>query len=283
MRWARIPLVPAAWRTLRSVGIVELAARAGYASRGLVYLSIGFIALLRAGGVAPHAEGAVGAMRAWSQWPIGVFLLWIAGLGLCAFASWRFLQAFLDVEHLGVRFNAVATRLGKAISGLLYGYLGFTVLKLLDALREFRKSNEDAEMQASIEQVLALPFGRSLIITFGVLLFAVGLGNMLRAILDHFTKAIACHPSYQGPIGLLGRIGYFARGVAFLPAAGLITLAGYRSRPHHALSMGHSLDTLLSVPFGRALLIVQALGLAAFGVFGMAKALWRRVELDEDI
>src|ERR1700761_5006524 len=97
-RWTR-------WRLAISKRIernllVEAAARLGYASRGAVYLSIGVMALLAALRRAPHAAGAVDALRAWAQWPIGVLLLWVTGVGLCGFAFWRALQSMVDVERL---------------------------------------------------------------------------------------------------------------------------------------------------------------------------------------
>jgi hypothetical protein len=271
------------WRWVRRSGAVELAARAGYASRGAVYLSVAVMVVLKAAGLTPHAEGAVRALAAWAQWPVGVVLLWIIGVGLCGFAVWRALQSVADVEHLGLGAKALFTRTGKAVSGLLYGALGLTVLRLLDTLRDLRKSDADAETAASIQHTLALPFGRTLVIAFGALLLAVGAGNMVRAFVDHFTRALGSNPHWDRVIGGLARVGYFARGLAFLPPGAFIVLAGWRSRPHEALSIGHSLDTVLALPFGTALLAVEGLGLAAFGVFGLAKALCRRVELDDQV
>ena len=126
----------AVWRGLRGSGAVELAARVGYASRGAVYLSVGLMALLKALRLTPHAESAIDALQAWAQWPVGVVLLWITGVGLCGFALWRALQSLADVEHLGLGMKALITRVGKATSGLLYGTLGVTVLRLLDTLRD---------------------------------------------------------------------------------------------------------------------------------------------------
>ncbi len=262
--------------------MVELAARVGYASRGAVYLSVGLMALLKAWGLTPHAEGAVGALNAWAQWPAGVAMLWITGLGLCGFAIWRALQSLVDVEHLGFGLKALITRTGKAVSGVLYGALGITVLQLLDTLRDVRKGDDDADAVASVQHALTLPFGRTLVITVGALLLAVGLGNMIRAFLDHFTRTLQCQVRWQGLIGGLARIGYFARGVAFLPAGVFTVLAGWRSRPHEAVSLGHSLDTVMSLPFGNVVLSVQGLGLAAFGMFGLAKSALRRVELEDE-
>jgi hypothetical protein len=271
--------ITAAWHVLRSSGAVELAARCGYAARGAVYLSVGAMALLKALRLTPHAEGAVGALRAWGQWPVGVMLLWVTGIGLCGFALWRALQSVFDVEHLGAGPKALITRIGKGVSGILYGALGITVLNLLDTLRELRKGDDQSDTVASVQQVLTLPFGRTLVVTFGALLLIVGLGNMVRAFVGHFTDALQSHSRWDGVIGTTARIGYFARGAAFLPAGGFAMLAGWRSQPHTAVSIAKSLDLFQSLPFGTALLTVQAFGLAAFGVFGLAKALYRRVEL----
>ena len=72
--------------------LTQLACRFGYAARGFVYLSIGAIALFAALELAPEAEGSMGALRAWAQWPLGFVLLWVTGLGLYGFAGWRLLQ-----------------------------------------------------------------------------------------------------------------------------------------------------------------------------------------------
>src|SRR5690242_10700910 len=67
----------------------EYAARLGYMARGVVYLSVGAIALLAVAGAVPHTRDVGGALLAWAQWPAGVALLWLTGLGLYGFAGWR--------------------------------------------------------------------------------------------------------------------------------------------------------------------------------------------------
>jgi len=247
-----------------------------------VYLSVGAMAVLKALSLTPHAVGAIGALKAWAQWSPGVVLLWVAGIGLCCFAAWRALQSIFDVERLGTNLKGLLSRVGKAVSGLLYGALGVTVLNLLNTLRDLRHSDEQGETVASVSQALTLPFGRTLVITFGLLLLATGVGNMIRAFVDHFTGELNCAPKWRGLLGSAARIGYFARGVAFLPAGALAVMAGWYSQPHTAVSIGGSLEFFQSLPFGRWALALQGIGLAMFGVFGLVKALLRQVKLVSD-
>ena len=169
------------------------------------------------------------------------------------------------------------SRGGKAISGLLYGSLGITVLNLLDTLRDLHKGEDQAIAVASMQATLALPFGVTLVVLGGVLLFLTGVGNIVRAFVDDFTSSLACDPRWTGLINCLARTGYVARGVAFLPAGLLTALAGWHARADEAVSLGKSLDLFQTIPFGRTLLILQALGLASFGIFGLVKAVFRRV------
>jgi hypothetical protein len=265
----------------RRTGVIEGAARIGYFSRGAVYLSIGAMALLKAANLTPHAKGGIGALRAWAHWPLGVVLLWLIGLGLCGFAAWRALQSGLDIEDKGRGAKALAGRIGKAVSGLLYGVLGYEVLSLLDTFRDLPDGDDQAEAVASVHSLLVLPFGRTIVITAGALLLAAGVGNMVRACVDHFTQSLDCHPTWKRPIGWMARAGYFARGVAFLPAGYFTVVAGWDSQPHEAVGVGRALELILGLPFGRELLALQAVGLLAFGVFGVSKAVYRRVEAIE--
>ena len=111
----------ARFRTEPWSGAVELAARLGYVARGLVYLSVGLVALLAALGVTPHARSALGAVEALSGWTAGVALLWFIGLGLCGFALWRALQSFLDADGQG-----------KAASGLAAHFSAIEILSEKD-------------------------------------------------------------------------------------------------------------------------------------------------------
>jgi sulfite exporter TauE/SafE len=75
----------------------------------------------------------------------------------------------------------------------------------------------------------------------------------------------------------LGMVGTAARGVVFALAGVLVTEAAVTYQPSKAGGIDKALLTLRNQPFGGFLLILAALGLIIFGVYGLCEARWRRV------
>lgn len=260
---------------------LELACRAGYAARGAVYLSIGAIALLAALDRTPQSEGALGALEAWADWPLGGVLLWLIGLGLYAFAGWRALQAIFDADHQGHSLKAIGSRLGQAISGVVYASLGVSVFGLLDALEDLREVDDRAQTQGRIQEVLQMPGGELLILAAGLFVLSCGVGNIIQGLTKDHCKRLGCHGDVARWARPLGRVGYVARGIVFLPAGGLLALAALRARGGEAQGVGAALDMLERLPFGDWLLALTAAGLAAFGAFALVEARYRRIQVEE--
>lgn len=254
---------------------VEIACRVGFAARGITYLNIGLIALLAALRLAPRASGPVAAFEAWAQWPLGIALLWLTGLGLCAFAGWRALQAVFDVDRQGASLRALAARVGQAVSGLVYGGLALSVLKLIDALADVKAMDDQAATRLQIHTLLTMHRGALMVIAGGLFLLACGAGNIVQAVARDFCHRLACSEPFGRTAALLGRIGYAARGVVFLPAGSFMVLAGLHARSAEAKGTGAALDWLAAQPFGRPILAVTALGLMAFGAFALVEARFR--------
>lgn len=256
---------------------LEWAARLGYAARGAVYVSVGVIALMAAAGRTPRAVGPIGALEAWGEWPPGIALLWITGLGLYAFAGWRLLQAVFDADRRGLGPAALAGRVGKAVSGMIYAGLAISVFGLLDTMEDLREVDDQMQTQAAVQNALALPWGDGVVIAMGGLIAAAGVGNVIRAFAGHFTERLDCDEQAAGWTGILARVGYAGRGVAMIPAGLVTLLAGWHAKASEARGLGGALEMLKDQPFGELILAAIALGLVSFGVFGFVKAGLRRI------
>jgi hypothetical protein len=74
-------------------------ARIGFASIAIVYMTIGFLALLLAVGKGGQALDQRGAIDALEGLPGGTVLLAIIGCGMAGYALWRLLQGTMDLEE----------------------------------------------------------------------------------------------------------------------------------------------------------------------------------------
>ena len=75
----------------------------------------------------------------------------------------------------------------------------------------------------------------------------------------------------------LGQWGLAARGVTFGIMGGFFIYAGVSADPSEARGLGEVLMVVAQQPSGPWLLGVVALGLAAYGLFCLSQALYRRV------
>lgn len=255
--------------------LVETAARAGYLARGVVHVSVGAVALLAALDLTPRAEGVLGALEAWRQWPAGLALLWLTGFGLYAFAGWRALQALFDVDRKGRSPKALLSRLGQAISGATYAAMAISLFGLLDAIEDLAEADDQAKTRAFVARALELPMGDLVVVGAGLFVAGCGIGSIVRAAVDHFGRDLECDPRIQRWAGTLARAGYLGRGVALTPAGLFLMAAGWRARAGEARGLGGALDALERQPLGGAILGLTALGLMAFGLFAVVEG-WLR-------
>jgi uncharacterized membrane protein YidH (DUF202 family) len=270
-------------KRLDVAAIVELASRLGYTARGLVYLGLGSLVLMAALDLTPRAHGAKGLLQAWAAWPLGWLLIGGIGVGLAGFALWRFLQAAFDADRHGRSPKAWAVRAGQAVSGLVYGGLAFSAFELLDELEDVGELDEEQSIHHTAGTILDLPYGDSLLIGAGLIVVAFGIGNVVQGLMQDFSKRLECDDRLCRVVVPLAKAGYGARGLASLPLGVFLVLAGIQARAGEARSWGGALQAVEHQPFGASALCVVALGLIAFGLFGLIEARYRRIRPPPEI
>jgi hypothetical protein len=89
------------------------------------------LAVLAAIGEGGEVGGGAETVRTIAAQPFGLVLCVVVGIGLLAYALWRFLEAGLDLRNKGTSSEGITKRLGYAGSGLANGAVGVLALDIV--------------------------------------------------------------------------------------------------------------------------------------------------------
>jgi hypothetical protein len=248
-------------------------ARAGLVARGIIYILIGWVAVLVALGNRSHGADQQGALQLLAGKPYGSVSLWLLGIGFAAYALWRLSEAAFGVAGDGKRTGPRLRSLARAViySGL--AYLTFQVIA-------GTQGSQSGQQQDATAKVMQHPGGRWLVGIAGLVIFIIGLVLAMEGIRRKFMKYLRTaqmSPRTRRVVRLLGVIGTVARGVVVALVGILVIDAAVSHNPTKSGGIDTALLTLRSEPAGPVLLLLVALGLVIFGVYGLCEARWRRV------
>lgn len=258
---------------------VERAARLGYLVKGVVYVTVGLLALQAALGVGGRTTGASGALQSLARQPFGAALIGVVAVGLVGYALWRAVQALVDVERKGRSPKGLLKRAGYLLSGLAYGALALEAWRLLLGFGS-GSSGESAELWTA--RLLTAPLGGWLVGAGALALFGlavnaavVAAGRMYRSKLELDRMGVGARAVADATAvaGLLGR------GAVFAAVGVLLLRAALTSNPQEAGDSAEALGAIAGVPYGPWLLGLVALGLVAFGAYAGVQARYRKMDV----
>jgi uncharacterized membrane protein YidH (DUF202 family) len=255
---------------------VRAAARMGYAARAVVYAVVGILALMLALGRGGRTTDTRGAVTEVANQPFGSVLLGVLGVGLMAFAAWRFVQALKDVERKGRSPKGLVARGALAVSGLIHASLGAFAFRLLQG----RGGGGGDNTPGLTAELMSQPFGRVLVFAVGAVVLGFAGQQLHRAwkgrLLDklELTGKAAHQRSW---VERISRAGVAARSLVFLLMGGFFMSAALHSNPREARGLGGALATLAAQPAGPWLLGGVAVGLVAYAFYQLLEARYRRI------
>ena len=257
---------------------IEGLGRFGYAAKGVVYLVVGGLAVQAALGQGGQMTDQQGAMARIAEAPFGRSLIVVMAVGLIGYALWQLVRAVLDTEHKGSDGKGLLGRAMFAGIAVIYAGLALSAIRMAMGVDSGQGSTE--KTQGWTAWLMSQPFGVWLVGLVGVAVVANGLYQFYRASKSNLTEDLNLHDldaTRRTWVTRIGRAGYAARGVAFVMIGGLLVGAAMHHDPGEAQGLDGALAALASQPFGPYLLGLVAAGLAAYGVFALVEARYRRM------
>ncbi|MEU2623544.1 DUF1206 domain-containing protein [Streptomyces sp. NPDC007157] len=257
---------------------VEVAARAGFVARGVIYALIGLLSLRIAFSGGGRQADRGGAIAEIAQKPFGAVLLWLLGIALAGMALWRLSEAAFG--QAGPDGGKPSRRAAAAGRFVFYGFVAYSVLSYAAGDKGSGSGSSDKNSQDVTAKALDWPGGQWIVAVAGAAVTAAGLWIAVRAVLRKFEKHLKMSEMSQKTrkvVSFFGVFGGTARGVVFATAGGFAIAAAVQHEPGKAKGMDDTLRTFADTPVGPWLLALIAVGLMAFGVFSWAGARWRKV------
>jgi len=250
----------------------------GYAAKGLVYITMGALALQVAIGSGGKTTGPSGALDSLANQPFGKGLLILVAVGLFGYALWRFVQAWIDPENEGGDAKGIVKRIGYTVSGIIYVAFSFEAVRIV--MGAGGSSNEGEQAKDWTASLLSQPFGIWLVGIVGAIVIGTGLYQLYRAYSAKFRESLKLHEMNAKEIRWAtrtGRLGFAARGIVYTIIGTFLILAAMRANPDEAVGIGEALQKLAQQPYGPWLLGFVALGFVSYGFFAVVLARYRRI------
>jgi len=266
---------PSAMRSARRAShgpAAHLLARAGLTARGVIYILIGWVAVLVALGRSSREADQLGALQLLAGTSYGLISLWLLAIGFAAYALWRLSEAAFGVTGdpgVGPRLKS----LGRAIVYAFFSYLTFTVI----AGTAHSQSKKQQDITAT---VMRHTDGRVLVGLIGAAVVVAGVVLVIEGARKKFMKDLMTgqmSPRVRSLVKWLGMIGTIARGLVFALAGIGVVAAAVTHKAADSGGVDRALLTLRNQPFGEFLMLLAALGLLIFGIYGLCEARWRKV------
>jgi uncharacterized integral membrane protein len=248
-------------------------ARAGLAARGVIYVLIGLVAFLVAFGLSSRQANQEGALQLLAAKPYGLIALWLLAIGFACYALWRLSEAAFGVTGEG---NGAGPRLRSLGSAIVYAFLAYLTFTVISGAHH----NQTRKQQDITASAMHHTGGRWAVGIAGLIIVIIGLVLIVQGVRRTFMKYMQTarmSPRVRQTVEALGVIGTVARGVVFGLVGILVMDAAITHKASESGGLDKALLTLRHQPYGQLLLVAAALGLIAFGVYGLCEARWRQV------
>jgi hypothetical protein len=248
----------------------EYTARAGFAISGVLHLIVAYIIARLAFGSGGNADQS-GALATLARQTGGALILWLVAIGLVALGLWRVAEAIVGSKPgEGSGSNHDDTPGWKRAKSLGLAAVNFAIA--FSAARFAVGSGQQSSQQNAglSAQMMQSAWGKALLIAVGIGLLAVGGYHVYKGATKKFFKDLRI----SGGTGVtaVGIAGYVAKGLVLAGAGVLVIVATLQADPSKATGLDATVKTLGQAPYGKFLLILAGVGIAAFGAYSFVRS-----------
>lgn len=241
----------------------------GCISTGLIYLSIGVIAILsylqiKDGGA---DEGSLLAFM--YDYIAGKIFVWIVLLGTLSYIVWRVFEAFTDPYNYGSSWKGIGRRLGIGLSSIADVLIAYSAVMVILGISTIKEDGQPDQQREMVGSMLREGWGDWAVIAIGVITaitaivqFYYGITRGYRERLDisHFNR------EKRKLIHFLAWVGYLSRGIIIGIIGFFFIKAGFLEDPQLVVNTDKAFD-FIGDHISHLVFILVAIGTSCYGFF----------------
>ncbi len=250
----------------------EYAARAGFAVSGVLHLVVAYIIAQIAFGSGGNADQS-GALATLAGQRGGMLILWVVAIGMLALGLWRIAEAVVGGRPSEpTRDNTSPWERAQPVGLAMVNFaIAFSAMRFAMGSGK-QSSQQNAGLSA---QMMQSGWGKVVLVAVAIGLVSVGGYHIYKGASRNFLTDLRV--SGGTAMKTIGITGYVAKGLVFAGAGVLVIVATLTADPAKATGFDAAVKTLGHVPFGKALLLLSAAGIAAFGLYSFVRARYGRM------
>ena len=241
----------------------------GCFSTGIIYVSIGVIALLsfmrlKQGGA---DEGSFFVLL--NGFVVGSIINWIIIAGAVCFIIWRFYEAFEDPYKVGNDAKGILLRTGAAFSSGADALIALSALSAVFSTKKAPVTGEPVQQREMVGKVLQLHWGHTVIIAIGVIILLTAIVLMLYGLSRNFTETIRSNDFSKRQhyiVHAIAYAGYFSRGV-ILGIVGFFFVKSAITNDANEVVNTDKAFNFIGEHVGHPWFILIAMGTISYGVY----------------
>lgn len=258
----------------RSRNIYKFFALPGCVATGVIYISIGVIAMLSLLKLRNGGADESSFLALLNNTLAGQLIILILLLAATSFVLWRWYEMIVDPYHYGRKWKGLIRRAGLGLSTIADVLIVYTSIRVLAGVNHISVKGLPIEEQANVKLLLEKSGGQWAVLALGGILIFTALSQLVYGLSSGYKERISQEKGTKWKLTLkiLAWVGFTARGIILGITGFFLIKAGILQDARYIVNTDKAFD-FIGDNLGHLCFTLVAIGTIAYGFFMIALGL----------
>ena len=241
----------------------------GCISTGLIYTTVGVIALLSFFKVRKGGADESTMLALINDYVVGKIFIWVILIGTVCYIIWRFYEAITDPYEYGTQMSGVIKRISICLSTVADIMIVYTSIRVLVGSSQIMLDGRPKEEQETVASLFLESWGNEIVIVTGLVIIVAAITQLLYGVTKGYQERINME-HFNPPVKILTHVmawaGYVARGIILGIIGFFLMKSGITKDAKEVVNTDKAFD-FIGDHIGHLYFVAVALGTISYGIF----------------